>query len=198
MPRDISAARARTGDVVTAIMHIDSLLKQIHGAASEQPGSSGQEGRGNGQEGTSSEQAGQPGTEFVLSSLEDEQNLLDGICTLIYMFMTAFRKACQECGKDVLAEVIPRVVFQLRHMPKNVAPATVPSMAAMMTAAAMELSPNLWREQYGPWSPEELNAVVATAVMLAEEVNQAHNRDDAALRMIMDAIGRAEDDEPTA
>ena len=85
-----------------------------------------------------------------------------------------------------LAEIIPVIVSRLRLMTRNVAPSVIPTMAAMITASAMGISPQLWRCQYGDWRGEELTAVQATAVLLAEWINNIHEDDDAALRMIMD------------
>jgi hypothetical protein len=62
----------------------------------------------------------------------------------------------------------------------------------MLTAAAMEASPNRWRAQFGEWQFEELAALQATAVVLAEGVNNAHDDPDAALSVIMDALHQAE------
>jgi hypothetical protein len=53
----------------------------------------------------------------------------------------------------VLKTAVPGVVATLRQMRKNVAPSTIPTMAAMLTAAAMDLSPNAWRLQFGDCGP---------------------------------------------
>jgi hypothetical protein len=117
-----------------------------------------------------------------------------GYCTIIYLFNTGWRKACEAHAKDVLAEIVPGVIARLREMTRSVAPSAIPTMAAMMTAAAIEASPNLWRAQYGDWRPEELPALQATAVLLAEWVNNAHEDHDAALRVIIDTLAKAEED----
>jgi hypothetical protein len=109
-------------------------------------------------------------------------------------------QASEATSKDLLTEVISGTVRRLRGMTRSVAPSTIPTMAAMMTAAAIETSPNGWRAQFGEWRPEELLAVRATAVLLAESINRTHDDPDAALRLIMDTLAKAEggieDDRP--
>lgn len=51
---------------------------------------------------------------------------------------------------------------------------------------------NLWRLRYGSWQPEDVKAVQATAMVLAEKFNSAAGSHDAALRMVMDMVERAE------
>lgn len=175
MTPDMSAGRAPAGDVTAAILEIDSMLKRINGTAtSTPPDLSGS----------------------LIATPADAAGLLDGFCTLLYLFITAFRKACEASGKDVLAETVPFVVGTLRAMTKGVAPKAVPVMAAMMTAAAMGLSPSLWRAGYGPWRPAELTALERTLLILAQEINTASGTDDAALRMVMDTLAAADGDTP--
>lgn len=169
---DISAARAPAGDIATAIMDIDSILRRIHAA-----GESGSAGLG---------------AEDVIETEQQARDVLDGYCTVIYLFLTMWRKTAEASGKDLVAEVIGGVVTRLRQMTRNVAPSAIPTMAAMMTAAAMEASPTLWRAQFGDWRVEELGAVQATAVLLAEGINLAHEDDTAALRMIMEILDQPE------
>lgn len=70
--------------------------------------------------------------------------------------LTMWRKTAEASGKDLLAEVIAGVVTRLREMPRHVAPSTIPTMAAMMTAAAMPASPTLsWRPQSPPVNSEQ-------------------------------------------
>ena len=175
MVLDMSASNAPVGDVTAAILEVDSTLKRINGT-------------------TTGSTAGL--SEALVSSPAEAVGLLDGFCTLLYLFITAFRKACEACGKDVLAETVPLVVGTLRTMTTGVAPETVPVMAAMMTAAATGLGPGLWRASYGPWRPEELMALERTLLILAQEINTAHGTDDAALRLVMDALDAADGDSP--
>jgi hypothetical protein len=170
---DIGAAHAPAGDIATAIMDIDSTLRRIHAdAGTRSPG---------------------PAAEDVAGTQQQARDVLDGYCTVIYLFLTMWRKTAEVSGQDLVTEVIAGVVTRLREMTRNVAPSAIPTMAAMMTAAAMEASPTLWRAQFGDWRPEELAAVQATAVLLAEGVNLAHEDDTAALRMIMGVLEQAED-----
>jgi hypothetical protein len=175
MAPDISAARAPVGDVATAITDIDSMLKRIHG--------------------TSGTRDSEPAIKHLIDTPEQARDMRDGYCTVIYLFITMWRKAAEASGDDLLADVIPGTITRLREMTRNVAPSTIPTMAAMMTAAVMEASPTLWRAQFGDWQREELAAVQATALLLAEGINSAHDHDAAALRMIMETLTRA-DEEP--
>lgn len=50
---------------------------------------------------------------------------------------------------DLVAEVISGVITRLGDMPRSVVPSTVPSMAAIMTAAAIDASPSLRQAQFG-------------------------------------------------
>ena len=56
----------------------------------------------------------------------------------------------------------------------------------------MGLSPNRWREQFGDWRREEMPALQATAALVAEQVNRAHDDRDSALRVVMDTLDMAE------
>lgn len=170
----ISPSHARVGDVTAAMMQVDSLLARVRDP--------------------SRAAAGQP-DDTLLGSFVDPGELLDGFGTLIYLFVTALRRGCEAAGQEVLQRIVPEVVSALRQMPKTVAPEAVPTMAAMLTAAAVNLSPTLWREQYGPWGSEELNAVEATALVLAEHVNFYNDDDNAAHRLVVEALAGAEDDE---
>jgi hypothetical protein len=172
MAPEISAARAPVGDV--AIMDIDSILNRIHG--------------------TSDTRDSGPATEHLIGTPEQARNMLDGYCTVIYLFITMWRKTAEASSDDLLADVIPGTITRLGEMTRNLEPSTIPTMAAMMAAAVMEASPTLWRAQFGDWQPEELAAVQATALLLAEGINSAHDDDAAALRMIMGTLTRAEED----
>jgi hypothetical protein len=57
-------------------------------------------------------------------------------------------------------------------------------MTGMLTAAAIGLSPTLWRRQFGPWTPAELNALEVTLFLLADHINRLTSDDDAATYMI--------------
>lgn len=173
MAPDISAAHAPAGDVATAIMDIDSLLRRIHAAD------------GTGGTGLAAEQ--------LIDTPQQARDVLNGYCTVIYLFITMWRRTAEASGEALLAEVITGIVTRLREMTRNVAPSTIPTMAAMMTAAAVEASPTLWRAQFGDWRTEELPAVQATALLLAEGINRAHDDGTAALRMLLAVLDEAED-----
>jgi hypothetical protein len=172
MPEVTSGSDAPVGDIATAIMHVDALLRRAHAEAAGGDG-----------------QADAPP---VLLSLDEQRDAFDGTCSLIYLFTTVFREAAEAEGEDVLATVVPELVRTLGYMKENAAPAAIPMMAAMVTAAALGMSPNLWRLRYGSWQPKDIKAVQATAMILAEKLNSAAGSHDAALRMVMDIVERAE------
>ncbi|WP_280727125.1 hypothetical protein [Kitasatospora sp. MAA4] len=133
----------------------------------------------------------------LVSSLgpEGADALLDGACTLIYMFMTWLRAACEEHDKDVIEYVVPTVVTTMRMMPKTFRPEVIPTMAGLLVAAGTGLSPNLWRAQYGYWTKDEMNPLEATAVLLADQVNRMSGDDhDFATRLITDALSVSDED----
>ncbi|MFJ2828435.1 hypothetical protein ACIPC1_12720 [Streptomyces sp. NPDC087263] len=169
---------APVGDVGAALMMIDSRLKGIHDAKS----------------GTDPEH--QALTRQFAASLgpKEANDVLDGACTLIYMFMTWLRKAHEDQHKDAIAYVVPSLVASLRMMPKSIRPGTIPTMAGLVIAAGTGLSPNLWRKQYGDWTDEEMNALEATAFLLAEHINRITNDPDFATRMITEALSSADED----
>jgi hypothetical protein len=173
MGPDISGSSADAGDVVAAIMEIDSCLKRVHGGSGEiDEVTSGQ----------------------VVATADQARQVLIGYCTVIYLFITLWRSASESSGKDLVAETISGTITRLRQMTRTVATSTIPTMAALMTAAAIEASPDRWREQFGDWRIEELSAVQATALLLAEGINSSANDPDAALRLIMDALTGAEEE----
>jgi hypothetical protein len=168
---------APIGDVGAALLVIDSQLKSVH----------------DGRTGTDPER--QKLIEQFAASLgpEGHDDLLDGACTLIYMFMTWLRKAHEEHDKDVIEYVVPNLVATMRMMPKSVRPEAIPTMAGLVIAAGTGLSPNLWRKQYGDWTDEEMTPLEATAFLLAEHINRITDDPDFATRMISDALSRSVD-----
>ncbi|MDH6120902.1 hypothetical protein ABH930_004945 [Kitasatospora sp. GAS204A] len=134
--------------------------------------------------------------QFTASLGPTEANaLLDGACTLIYMFMTWLRKACEEHEKDVIEYVVPTVVATMRMMPKTFRPEVIPTMAGLLIAAGTDLSPNLWRAQYGYWTEAEMNPLEATAVLLADQINRMSGDDhDFATRLITGALSMSDQD----
>ncbi|GAA3019220.1 hypothetical protein [Streptomyces fulvorobeus] len=166
------------GDVGAALLMIDSRLKGIH------------DGR------TETDPETQALVEQFTASMgpDGADDLLDGACTLIYMFMTWLRKAHEAHDKDVIEYVVPNLVATLRMMPKSVRPEAIPTMAGLVIAAGTGLSPNLWRKQYGDWTEVELNPLEATAFLLAEHINRITDDPDFATRVITDALSSADED----
>ncbi|MFE2291167.1 hypothetical protein [Streptomyces sp. NPDC059452] len=168
---------APAGDVGAALLMIDSRLKSIH----------------NGTTGTDTEQ--RELIEQFTASLgpEGAHDVLDGACTLIYMYMVWLRKAHEEHGKDVIEYVVPNLVASLRMMPRSIRPEAIPTMAGLVIAAGTGLSPNLWRKQYGEWTEVEMTPLEATTFLLAEHINRIADDPDFATRLITDALSRTDE-----
>ncbi|MFE2322981.1 hypothetical protein ACFXD5_03465 [Streptomyces sp. NPDC059385] len=169
---------APAGDVSAALMVIDSRLKAVY----------------DGRSGSDPEEVALM-EQFIASLGPDgTRDLLDGACTLIYMFVTWLRKAYEDHGKDVIEYVVPDLVAMMRSMPRSVRPEAIPTMAGMVIAAGTGLSPNLWRRQYGEWTQEEMNPLEATALLLAEHINRLTGDRDHATRLIADALAGVDRD----
>ena len=127
MAPDDSAVGTSIDNARAAIIQIDSLYKRAHGISGVADGV----------------------LDAALSTKTDQaRDLLDGYCTIINMFITGWREALPDHEMDVLSGLIPVMVSRFRQMTTTVAPSTIPTMAAVMTAAAIVVSPNLWRAQH--------------------------------------------------
>ncbi|MGO4756117.1 hypothetical protein AB4212_47240, partial [Streptomyces sp. 2MCAF27] len=120
--------------------------------------------------------------------------VLDGTCTLIFMFMKWLRLAYEDHDKDVIEYVVPNLVATMRMMPRSVSPEAIPTMAGLLIAAGTGLSPNLWRKQYGYWTKDEMTPLEVTAFLLAEHINRLTDDRDFATRMIAQALPEPDDD----
>ncbi|MFW3475351.1 hypothetical protein ACN24M_29575 [Streptomyces microflavus] len=169
---------APAGDVGAALMLIDSRLRSIHEGSTE----------------SDAEQQAMMAQFTESLGPEGADDLLDGVCTLIYMFMTWLRKAHEDHDKDVIEYVVPTLVASMRMMPMSIRPEAVPTMAGLVIAAGTGLSPSLWRKQYGNWTEAEMTPLEATAFLLAEHINRIADDADFATRVITDALSRAEDE----
>ncbi|KUL42861.1 hypothetical protein [Streptomyces regalis] len=169
---------APAGDVSAALMMIDSRLKAVYDGKTE----------------TDPDQ--QALTDQFAASLGPGgiDDLLDGACTLIYMFMQWLRMAYEDHDKDVIEYVVPNLVATMRMMPKSVRPEVIPTMAGLLVAAGTGLSPNLWRKQYGYWTEDEMTPLEATAFLLAEHINRLTDDPDFATRMITEALSASDED----
>ncbi|MFW6691098.1 hypothetical protein [Streptomyces sp. MAR4 CNX-425] len=163
---------APAGDVGAALMLVDSQLKGIR----------------DGRTGTDDEQRALVGQLSGALGPKGVDDVLDGTCTLIFMFMKWLRMAHEDQDKDVVEYVVPNLVASLRMMPASIRPETIPTMSALLVAAATGLSPSLWRRQFGDWSDGEMNPLEATALLLAEYINRLTDDPDFASRMISDAF----------
>ncbi|MFI1096645.1 hypothetical protein [Streptomyces sp. NPDC020917] len=168
---------APLGDVGAALMMVDSRLKSIYDNKVEP------------------DAVEEALTEQFVASLgpSGADDVLDGACTLIYMFMQWLRMAYEDHGKDVIEYVVPNLVATMRLMPRSVRPEAIPTMAGLLVAAGMGQSPGLWRKQYGYWTNDEMNPLEATAFLLAEHINRLTEDRDFATRMITEALTRADD-----
>ncbi|MEV8226083.1 hypothetical protein AB0P41_08390 [Streptomyces sp. NPDC079167] len=168
---------APAGDVGAALMMIDSRLKEVH----------------DGDAVSHLEQRAL--AEQVVASLGPggAEDVLDGTCTIIYMFMSWLRQAHEAQDKDVIEYVVPTLVSSMRRMPRSIRPEAIPTMAGLVVAAGMGLSPNLWRKQYGDWTEAEMNPLEATAFLLAEHINRITDDPDFATRTIAEALSLAEE-----
>lgn len=157
-------------------MLIDSRLRTVH----------------TGRSGTDPEQ--EQLVQQLLTSLGPEglDDVRDGACTLVYLYMKWLREAHEAHEKDVIEYVVPTLVTSLKMLPRSVRPETVPTMAGLAIAAATGLSPTLWRKQYGDWTEAELTALEATAFLLAEHINRMTDDQNFATRMITEALSKAE------
>ncbi|MFI1224161.1 MULTISPECIES: hypothetical protein [unclassified Streptomyces] len=157
-------------------MLIDSRLRTVHG----------------GNAGTDTEQE-QLARQLIASlGPEGVDDLLDGTCTLVYLYTKWLREAYEAHDKDVIEYVVPTCVAALKMMPRSIPPEAVPTMAGLIIASATDLSPTLWRRQYGNWTDAELAPLEATAFLLAEHINRLTDDPDFATRMIMEALSQAE------
>ncbi len=120
-------------------------------------------------------------------------DVLDGTCTLIFMFMQWLRMAYEDHDEDVIACVVPNFVATMRMMPKSVRPEAIPTMVGLVVAAGTGLSPSLWRKQYGYWTKDEMTPLEATASLLAEHINRLTDDPDFATRMITEALYEADE-----
>ncbi|MEV1026904.1 hypothetical protein [Streptomyces sp. NPDC050264] len=163
---------APAGDVGAALMMVDSRLKAIYGG----------------------EMVADPEEQALTAQFtagwghRELDDMLDGACTLIYMYMQWLRQAYEEHEEDVLAVVVPYLVGTLRMMTKSVPPETIPTMAGLLVAAGSGLSPSLWRKQYGYWTDGEMNPLEATAFLLAEHINRITNDRAFATRLVTEAL----------
>jgi hypothetical protein len=168
---------APAGDVGAALLIVDSRLKSVH----------------SGRTGADPEQQALNAQFTASLSPAEARDVLDGTCTLIYMFMVWLRKAHEEQGKDVVEYVVPHLVATMRRLTKSVRPEAIPTMAGMVIAAGTGLSPNLWRQQYGDWTEAEMTPLEATAFLLAEHINRITGDPDFATRLITEALSRADE-----
>ncbi|MFD9813328.1 hypothetical protein [Streptomyces sp. NPDC059080] len=168
---------AAVGDVGTALMMVDSRLKSIYDRNQQ----------------NDAEQRALNDQLIASMGPGDADDVLDGACTLIYMFMQWLRRAYEEHDKDVIECVVPNLVGTMRVMTRSIRPETIPTMTGLLVAAALDLSPNLWRKQYGYWTKEEMNPLEATAFLLAEHINRITDDRDFATRIITDALTRVDE-----
>ncbi|MFJ6571435.1 hypothetical protein ACIQNU_28890 [Streptomyces sp. NPDC091292] len=178
MPSPCDPRYAPAGDVGTALMMIDSRLKAVYDGRTE----------------TDADQKALADQFAATLGPRGAHEVLDGACTLIFMFMEWLRMAYEDHDEDVIAAVVPNLVATLRMMPRSVRPEAIPSMAGLLVAAGTGLSPSLWRKQYGEWTRDEMTPLEATVFLLAEHINRLTDDRDFATRLITEALTRADED----
>ncbi|MFE2040239.1 hypothetical protein ACFXAZ_04770 [Streptomyces sp. NPDC059477] len=167
---------APAGDVGAALLMIDSQLKAIY----------------DGKSASDPEQDALVAQVTASMGAIEADDVLDGVCSIIYVFMKWLRLAHESQDKDVIEYVVPSVVASMTMMPRSVRPEAIPTMAGLLVAAATGLSPSLWRRQYGDWTKTELTPLEATAVLLAEHINHLTDDRDFATRLITQALSDAD------
>jgi hypothetical protein len=171
-PLPCSPDFASVGDVGAALMLIDSKLTSIYsGSVKDDP-----------------EQRAM--TDQVHAAMGEVafEDLVDGVCTLIYGWMDWLRQACADHDQELIEYVVPGIVGAMRQM-KTIPAEAIPTMAGLLVAAGTGLSPSLWRAQYGGWTRAEMNSLEGTAVLLADLVNRTAGGDrEFATRLIASAM----------
>ncbi|SDN03205.1 hypothetical protein SAMN05216259_102383 [Actinacidiphila guanduensis] len=167
---------APVGDVGAALMMIDSRIKSVR----------------DGSTGTDPEQQALIDQFMASLSPQEAGDVLEGACTLVYVFTTWLQKAHEEHDKDVIEYVVPNLVATMNMMPRSVRPEAIPTMAGLVVSAALGLSPNLWRKQYGEWTEKEMNPLEVTAFLLAEHINRITGDPDFATTMVAKALSTAD------
>ncbi len=168
---------APAGDVGAALMMVDSKLKTVHGGKTE----------------ADPEQRALMAQFTASMGPREADDVLDGACTLIFMFMKWLRLAYEDHDRDVIEYVVPNLVATMRMMPISVRPEVIPTMTGLVVAAGTGLSPNLWRKQYGYWTKEEMTPLEVTAFLLAEHINRITEDPDFAVRLIAEALTGADE-----
>ncbi|ARZ72578.1 hypothetical protein SMD11_7002 [Streptomyces albireticuli] len=127
MPSPCDPQYAPAGDVSAALMVVDSRFKSVHGGKTE----------------VDPEQRKLTGQYIASLGPEGAADVLDGACTLVFLFMEWLRKAHESQGKDVIEYVVPTLVATLRRMTMSIRPEAIPTMVGLVVAAGTELSPSL-------------------------------------------------------
>jgi hypothetical protein len=109
--------------------------------------------------------------------------------------MEWLRQAHEAHDRNVMEHVLPYVAGTLRMMPRSIRPEAIPTMVGMLAASAIGLSPTLWRQQYGPWTEAEMNALEATAFLLADYINDLSDDENAATQMVANLLNSAIEDD---
>nr|WP_203607534.1 hypothetical protein [Streptomyces sp. SID11385] len=122
------------------------------------------------------------------------RDVLDGMCTLIYVYVCWLREVAEDHGKEIVAFLIPSLVETMRMMPRAFPAPTIPTATALVLAAATDLSPSLWRTQYGGWTAQEMIPLEATAVLLAERINRMTDDHDFAARLVTQLLADVDAD----
>lgn len=177
MSASLDPAHAPVGDVGTALLLVDSRLAQLAGEV------------------MTLDPVHRDLIDRTLESFTPQaaQDVLDGACTLMYLYVDWLCKSHEAHDQDALEYIVPYVAAGLRAMRKSVKPEAIPTMVGMLTACVLGLSPTLWRRQYGRWAEAEMTALEASIVLLADRINNLTGDPTAASRMIVDLLNVIDD-----
>lgn len=177
MTASLDPAYAPVGDLGTALLLVDSRLAQL------------------GNENLVPDPRQRELIDRTLRSFGPKAaaDVLDGVCTLMYLYVDWLRKLYEAHDQDPIEYIVPYVASGLRGMRRSVKPEAIPIIVGMVTACVLDLSPTLWRKQYGRWAEAEMNALEAGLVLLADRINTLTKDPTAASRMIVDLLNEVDD-----
>jgi len=135
--------------------------------------------------------------QVLLDSKGDQEELLQGLGTLIDVFMSLFAPGGAIAltadddepddedapPRDALNMIVPAVVQKLTQttwLPQE----AVPTMAGALTASALGRSCYQWRSHYGPWHSWEFLPWVYTALFLASLIDFSNDKPGFALDLV--------------
>ncbi|MEV5575916.1 hypothetical protein AB0L06_38260 [Spirillospora sp. NPDC052269] len=175
MSSPLAPDRAPVGDIAAALTVLDTRLKSL----------------GSGEAAGEDELRNRYLESFGPQGAAD---VLDGACTLIYVYMQWLEDAYSSQDEDVMEHVVPWILGTMKLM-KVVNDEGIPTVAGLLVAPLVGISPTLWRREHGAWRKEEMTALEVAMVLLGLRVNELTGDDDAAVKLITDLLDRVESEE---